>query len=150
MRYRVTIVYHVKKGTNKIARRDAKFSSSILPTRPFRIKFFHQNGKGIVRAKRNGISAFGIKSIMGTIARGTEERGGGRRGWGWEGRRERGKKGQKGKRDMKYGYGNADICQEIDNSNKLVAKRSNSLPNGTILPLLPAANRTSTYVGSLF
>lgn len=69
---------------------------------------------------------------------------------GWEGRRERGKKGQKGKRDMKYGYGNADICQEIDNSNKLVAKRSNSLPNGTILPLLPAANRTSTYVGSLF
>lgn len=73
MRYRVTIVYHVKKGTNKIARRDAKFSSSILPTRPFRIKFFHQNGKGIVRAKRNGISAFGIKSIMGTIARGTEE-----------------------------------------------------------------------------
>lgn len=36
----------------------------------------------------------------------------------------------------------ADICQEIDNSNKLVAKRSNSLPNGTILPLLPAANQT--------
>lgn len=29
---------------------------------------------------------------------------------------------------MKYEYGNADICQEIDNSNKLVAKRSNSLP----------------------
>lgn len=46
------------------------------------------------------------------------------------------------KRDMKYEHGNADICQEIDNSNKLVAKRSNSLPNGTILPLLPAANRT--------
>lgn len=43
---------------------------------------------------------------------------------------------------MKYECGNADICQEIDNSNKLVAKRSNSLPNGTILPLLPAANQT--------
>lgn len=50
---------------------------------------------------------------------------------------------------MKYEYGNADICQEIDNSNKLVAKRSNSLPNGTILPLLPPANRTATF-GSLF
>lgn len=43
---------------------------------------------------------------------------------------------------MKYECGNADICQEIDNSNKLVAKRSNSLPNGTILPLLPMANQT--------
>lgn len=28
--------------------------------------------------------------------------------------------------------GNADICQEIDNSNKLIAKHSNRLPNGTI------------------
>lgn len=51
---------------------------------------------------------------------------------------------------MKYEYGNADICQEIDNSNKLVAKRSNSLPNGTILPLLPAANRKRSTVRPLF
>lgn len=31
-------------------------------------------------------------------------------------------------------HGDADICQEIGNSNKLVAKRSNSLPNGTVSP----------------
>lgn len=34
-------------------------------------------------------------------------------------------------RENMWVRGNADICQEIDNSNKLVAKHSNRLPNGT-------------------
>lgn len=117
---------------------------------PFVLSFSIKMVKGLFARKeteflRSGSNRLWVRSRV-ERRRGEEGEGGG----GWEGRRERGKKGQKGKRDMKYGYGNADICQEIDNSNKLVAKRSNSLPNGTILPLLPAANRTSTYVGSLF
>lgn len=41
--------------------------------------------------------------------------------------------GEERQRENMWVRGNADICQEIDNSNKLVAKHSNRLPNGTIV-----------------
>lgn len=42
-----------------------------------------------------------------------------------------------GERENMWARGNADICQEIDNSNKLVAKHSNRLPNGTSVHSTP-------------
>lgn len=61
-----------------------------------------------------------------------------------------------GRRERTWVRGNADICQEIDNSNKLVAKHSNRLPNGTIAhsnppaasqtPHIPSMQRLYTYV----
>lgn len=42
-------------------------------------------------------------------------------------------------------HGNADICQEIDNSNKLVAKHSNRLPNGTIAHSTPGCEPNTAY-----
>lgn len=55
----------------------------------------------------------------------------------WQGKNDRGRI---------WVRGNADICQEIDNSNKLVAKHSNRLPNGTIVhsnPRLRTKHRIS-------
>lgn len=64
---------------------------------------------------------------------------------GWEGRRViRGMRREEGRKT--WVRGNTDICQEIDNSNKLVAKHSNRLPNGTIAhsnPRLWAKHRIS-------
>jgi len=54
--------------------------------------------------------------------------------------------GEERQRENAWVCGNVDICQEIDNSNKLVAKHSNRLPNGTIVhsnPRLRTKHRTS-------
>lgn len=54
--------------------------------------------------------------------------------------------GEERQRENMWVCGNADICQEIDNSNKLVAKHSNRLPNGTIVhsnPRLRTKHRIS-------
>jgi len=82
------------------------------------------------RAK-NGRGGGGGEGKGGEV-RSEEGRGGGRGGRGGRGERERGLRG------------NADICQEIDNSNKLVAKHSNRLPNGTIAHSNPRSSEPNT------